>query len=40
MNTLADDGMQINHMYATYAPKPVDLPSVDAVKKSVERHRQ
>ena len=35
MNTLADDGMQINHMYATYAPKPVDLPSVDAVKKAL-----
>jgi TldD protein len=35
MNTLADDGMQINHMYAAYAPKPVDLPSVDAVKKSL-----
>ncbi|MFI5094076.1 MAG: metallopeptidase TldD-related protein [Candidatus Acidiferrales bacterium] len=35
MNTLADDGMQINHMYATYAPKPVDLPGVDAVRKSL-----
>ena len=35
MNTLADDGMQINHMYATYAPKPVDLPSVDAVKRAL-----
>jgi TldD protein len=35
MNTLADDGMQINHMYATYAPKPADLPSVDAVKKAL-----
>jgi TldD protein len=35
MNTLADDGMQINHMYATYAPRPVDLPSVDAVKKAL-----
>jgi TldD protein len=35
MNTLADDGMQINHMYAVYAPKPVDLPSVDAVKKAL-----
>jgi TldD protein len=35
MNTLADDGMQINHMYAAYAPKPVDLPSVDAVKKAL-----
>jgi TldD protein len=35
MNTLADDGMQINHMYTAYAPKPVDLPSVDAVKKAL-----
>jgi predicted Zn-dependent protease len=35
MNTLADDGMQINHMYATYAPKPADLPSADAVRKSL-----
>jgi predicted Zn-dependent protease len=35
MNTLADDGMQINHMYAAYAPKPADLPSVDAVKKAL-----
>ena len=35
MNTLADDGMQINHMYAVYAPRPVDLPSVDAVKKAL-----
>jgi len=35
MNTLADDGMQINHMYAAYAPRPVDLPSVDAVKKAL-----
>ena len=35
MNTLADDGMQINHMYATYAPKPADLPSVDAVRKAL-----
>ena len=35
MNTLADDGMQINHMYAAYAPKPADLPSVDAVRKAL-----
>jgi len=35
MNTLADDGMQVNHMYASYAPKPADLPSVDAVRKSL-----
>jgi predicted Zn-dependent protease len=35
MNTLADDGMQLNHMYAAYASKPVDLPGVDAVKKAL-----
>jgi TldD protein len=35
MNTLADDGMQINHMYASYASKPVDLPSADAVRKAL-----
>jgi TldD protein len=35
MNTLADDGMQLNHMYASYAPKPADLPSADAVRKSL-----
>jgi TldD protein len=35
LNTLADDGMQINHMYASYAPKPAELPSVDAVRKAL-----
>jgi TldD protein len=35
MNTLADDGMQVNHLYASYAPKPADLPSVDAVRKAL-----
>jgi len=35
MNSLADDGMQLNHMYATYAPKPADLPGVDAVRKDL-----
>src|SRR5271163_1309225 len=35
LNTLADDGMQINHLYASYAPRPADLPSVDAVKKAL-----
>ena len=39
MNTLADDGMPLNHFYATYAPKPADLPDVDAVRKGSERHR-
>jgi len=35
LDTLADDGMQINHMYSAYAPKPADLPSVDAVRKAL-----
>jgi TldD protein len=35
MNTLASDGMAVNHLYATYAPKPSDLPTVDAVKKAL-----
>ena len=35
MNTLADDGMQVNHLYATYSPKPADLPSADAVRKAL-----
>ena len=35
MNTLADDGMQVNHLYAAYAQKPADLPSVDAVRKAL-----
>jgi TldD protein len=35
LNTLADDGMQVNHLYATYAPKPADLPSVDAIRKAL-----
>jgi TldD protein len=35
LNTLAEDGMQVNHLYATYAPKPADLPSVDAVRKAL-----
>jgi TldD protein len=35
MNTLASDGMPVNHLYAAYAPKPADLPSVDAVRKGL-----
>jgi TldD protein len=35
MNALADDGMPINHFYATYAVRPADLPSPDAVRKSL-----
>ncbi len=35
MNSLASDGMQVNHFYATYAPGPTDLPSADAVRKNL-----
>ena len=35
MNTLADDGMPLSHLYAAYAPKPADLPNVDAVRKGL-----
>jgi len=35
MNTLAPDGMELNHLYSTYAPKPADLPGVDAVRKGL-----
>jgi TldD protein len=35
MNTLASDGMLLNHLYASYAPKPADLPNVDAVRKGL-----
>jgi TldD protein len=27
--------MQVNHLYASYAPKPAELPSVDAVQKAL-----
>ena len=27
--------MEVNHFYATYAPTPADLPSVDAVRKNL-----
>jgi TldD protein len=35
MNTLASDGMPLNHLYSTYAPRPADLPNVDAVRKGL-----
>ena len=35
MNTLAQDGMPLNHLFSTYAPKPADLPNVDAVRKGL-----
>jgi len=35
LSTLADDGMAVNHLYSTYAPRPADLPSVDTVRKEL-----
>jgi len=35
MTTLANDGMQVNHFFASYAPRPVELASVDTVKKGL-----
>jgi TldD protein len=35
MNALADDGVPLNHYYATYARRPADLPAVDAVRKGL-----
>jgi hypothetical protein len=35
LNALADDGVPLNHFYATYARTPADLPGVDAVRKSL-----
>jgi TldD protein len=35
MNTLADDGTQVNHLYSSYAPRPAGLPSVDTVRKAL-----
>jgi TldD protein len=35
LNTLASDGMEVNQMFSTYAPKPPDLPNVDAVRKGL-----
>jgi len=35
MSTHADDGVPLNHFYATYATRPADLPGVDAVRKGL-----
>src|SRR5712672_861226 len=32
---LTSDGMPLSHLYASYAPKPADLPNVDAVRKGL-----
>jgi TldD protein len=36
MNTLAKDGMPLNHLYSVYAPKPADLPNADTVRKGLD----
>ena len=35
MNAVADDGVPVNHYYATYAVGPGDLPNVDTVRKAL-----
>jgi predicted Zn-dependent protease len=35
LSSLADDGMQVNNYYATYVPRPADLPTPDAVRKAL-----
>jgi TldD protein len=35
MNAVADDGVPVNHYYATYAVRPKDLPNVDGVRKAL-----
>src|SRR2546429_6027261 len=35
MSALADDGVPLNHFYATYATRPAELPSVGAGRKGL-----
>ena len=35
LNTLAPDGVQLNHHYSAYASRPADLPSVETVRKGL-----
>ena len=35
LNAVADDGVPVNHYYATYAVRPGELPNVDAVRKAL-----
>ena len=35
LRTFADDGVPLNHFYATYATRPAELPSVEAVRKGL-----
>ena len=35
MSAAADEGVPVNHYYATYAASPAELPNVDSVRKSL-----
>jgi predicted Zn-dependent protease len=35
MSAVADDGVPLNHFYATYVARPADLPSVETVRKGL-----
>jgi TldD protein len=35
LSTFADDGVPLNHFYATYAARPADLPNVETVRKGL-----
>lgn len=35
LNAVADDGVPVNHYYATYAVRPGELPNVDTVRKAL-----
>jgi len=35
MSTFADDGVPLNHFYATYATRPASLPGVETVRKGL-----
>jgi len=35
MDTLADDGTPLNHLFSTYAPRPADLPDADTLRKNL-----
>lgn len=35
LNAVADDGVPVNHYYATYAVRPGELPNADAVRKDL-----
>jgi len=40
LETQADDGMPLHNFYAAYARRPAELPSVDAVRKELNRAAQ